>query len=338
MKKIAVFFIFVSTGISFSPFLLYADPGRDSRPESAYTLSLGSQFGMFWGAGEEQVYKNGESDQLLSQLLWDIKPLWYTGMSMDFSRRDPSEKIGVFGALSVKFGVPAISGVMEDRDWLASGDGLSHYSRHTGVTDGAVILDLAAGLSVPAWNFMTIRFFLGFSYTRFSWTAHDGYYRYGRNKGGGQYEPLTDSDSTVLVSGAVVSYSQDWLFLPFGIRVSIFPDRLFSGDLYYRMGPMVKFLGLDNHYMRNSWKVYGQFADETNTGYALEPGGEFRFSPLKNFSLALRLSWRSITASPHGASFGRYSGEGSWDWNFLGNTAGGALQILDLGIGLEVRL
>jgi outer membrane protease len=281
MKKIAVFFIFVSIGLSFSRVSLYADNEQAARPKEAppaYTLSLHSQFGMFWGWGEEQVYQSDDSDRLLSQLLWDVKPLSYTETGIEFFRKDPARKLSLFSAQSVKFGIPMKSGLMEDRDWLSPAGELSNYSRHNNLTGGAMILDLAAGLDVPAWDFLAIRLFLGFSYTRFSWTAHDGYYRYGKYVAN-IYEPLTDSDSTVATSGAVVSYSQDWFALPFGLRVSIFPGRLFSGALYYSIGPVIKFIGQDDHHMRTATRYYGQFIDEANGGYAHHPWGEFRFSP-----------------------------------------------------------
>ncbi|MDR3146151.1 MAG: omptin family outer membrane protease [Treponema sp.] len=353
MRKIAVFFIFVSIGVSFST--LYADAAESDVSGTAngaadgtadinwlratlrsYTLSLSPQFGMFWGQGEEQVYENEESNRLLSQLLWDIKPLWYLGTGMEFAQKNPLEGPGVFGVLSAKFGVPATSGVMEDRDWLSPGGELSNYSQHGNLTDGAMFLDLTLGLSIPAWNLITIRFFSGVSYMRCSWDAYDGYYRYGKSSGG-VYEPLTDSDPAVSMSGVVISYSQDWLFLPFGMRISIAPNRLFSVALYYSAGPVINFLGQDNHYMRIRTGYYGQFADETSGGYVLDGGGELRFSPLERFSLLLRVSHRGVTAKPHGSSFGSYTGTGNRTWNFLGNVAGGRFQSLDLGIGLEIR-
>ncbi|MDR2375101.1 MAG: omptin family outer membrane protease [Treponema sp.] len=342
MKTITVFCIFVSIGTSFLP--LYADSGQASIARlkntfRSYTLSLHPQFGMLWGQAEEQVYQDEDSEGLISQLLWDIKPLWYTGITMEFSQKDPTGEPGVFGVLSTKFGIPAISGIMEDRDWLASGGKLSNYSRHDNVTNGGIMLDLATGLSIPAWGFMTIRFFFGLSYTYFSWSAYDGYYRYGKTTGGTYpvYMPLTDSDPAVPMSGAVISYSQEWLLLPLGLRISIFPNRLFSGVLYCSAGPVILFSGRDNHYLRINTAYYSQFADETGGGYILESGGEFRFSPLEKFSLLLCASWRNITTTPHAKSFGRYAGNGNWNWDFLGNVAGGRFQSLDLGIGLEVR-
>ncbi|MDR2178365.1 MAG: omptin family outer membrane protease [Treponema sp.] len=335
MKRIAVFFIFVCIAISSLP--LYADSGLARLKNtilSSYTLSLSPQFGMLWGQGEEQVYTTG--NKLYSQLLWDIKPLLYVGMSIDFSRKYPLEGPGIFGVFSTKFGIPANSGVMEDRDWLARGGILSNYSRHDNFTDGAMILDMTTGLSIPAWRFLVIRFSVGFSCTRFSWDAYDGYYQYGRyDKINKEYEPLKNSDPVIPLNGAVISYSQDWFSLPFGLGVSIFPGRLFSGTLYCDAGPVIKFFGQDNHYKRENddWNL---FADKSDGGYVMEFGGEFKFSPREKFSLLLRSSWRDINTGPGRESFGRRPS--TKEWSYFGKTSGGRFRALDLGIGFEVRL
>jgi outer membrane protease len=339
VKRITVFFIFVS--LLAAPLCAdsgEAEDGRKTLP--AYTLSLNTRFGMFWGQAEEQVYGSNDSDRLVSQLLWNIKPLWYAGMGLEFSQKDPLAGLGFFGALSVKFGIPGRSGIMEDRDWLAAGGGLSHYSRHDSLNSGTLFLDLLAGLSVPLGRVLVFRFLLGPSYTHLSWNAYDGYYRYGKNVGTNFnpiYQPLEDSDPAIPISGAVISYSQDWFFLLFDFSLLLFPDRFFSGTLFFNAGPVLKFAGWDDHYMRINTGFYGQFADEINGGYVLEPGGEFRFSPAEKLSLFMRFSWRRVIAASHGSSYGRRTGDGKWNWDSLGNTSGGSFQTMDLGIGLEVR-
>jgi outer membrane protease len=348
VKKITFFCIFVSIELCILCIPLCADSaveeGKNSRDSGSwlqntllsYTLSLNAQFGLLWGQAEEQVYDNNSDDRLISQLLWDLKSLWYAGTELEFSQKNPLAGPGVFGVLSVKFGVPGNSGAMEDRDWLAAGGALTNYSLHNNLNNGTMFLDLLMGFSVPLRQFMVFRLLLGPSYLHLSWSAYDGYYRYGK-KVGTTYMPLADSDPRVSVSGAAVSYSQDWLLLLFNLSALLFPDRLFSGTLFCSAGPMLRFVGRDDHHMRDSG-YYGQFVDEISGGYALEPGGEFRFSPTKNVSLALHFSWRRIVAASHGNSFARYTGSSAWDWDFLGNISGGGFQTMDLGIGLKVCL
>jgi outer membrane protease len=306
MKSIAVFPVFVCLILH----SLAAEP-------SPYSLSISPQFGFLYGRGEEQVYRDADSDKLLSQILWDLKPLCYGGIKLEFARRNPLEETGVFSVLSMKFGIPMGSGVMEDRDWLGAAGEFTHYSRHDALGEGALILDLAAGPSIAMGPFLALRPSLGFSYTRFSWTSRDGYTQYY----GANPSP---------VSGTIISYSQDWFSMPLGFSLLVLPGRRFSGILWLYAGPVFKFLGLDEHHL-----TFYQYRDEARGGYFLEPGGEFRFSFWEHFSLRVYGSWRYTAAKSHGETYGKTT---SGDWEFLGNIAGGGLRTMDLGIGFEVRL
>jgi outer membrane protease len=333
MKNIVFFFILVC--LSLRPPL----PAEDRFP---YTLSIAPQFGILYGQGEEQVF-NDRSEELLSRLLWDLKPLYYGGTRMEFGQRDPLGRFGFFSFLSLKFGFPMETGIMEDWDWQGPAGELTNYSQHNAFTEGAVMLDLAAGPNIPLRSFLILRPSLGLSYTRFSWTARDGYLRYGKLTGG-SYEPLDESDLPQPATGNSVSYAQDWIFMPIGLSLWILPDRIFSGALWFYGGPMLKFVGMDEHlsrtrtYFQRDPNGFGQFWDEIIGGYSLEPGGEFRFSPMDRFSMRLYGSWRRVAAKPRGKSYARFTGNGDWDWDFLGNFSGGAFQTMDLGLSFEIRL
>jgi hypothetical protein len=198
--------------------------------------------------------------------------------------------------------------------------------------------DLAAGLNMPIPPFLAVRFSLGLSYARFAWTAYDGYTRYGKKTSTG-YLPIEESDPRIPMSGAGISYSQEWLYMPFGVSLGIAPGRLFSGAIRFYAGPVFFGIGRDDHHLRTGTIYYSQFIDTMTGGLFLEPEGEFRFSPLERFSLALRLSWRSITANPHGDSLGRRTGASrGGEWESLGATAGGLFRAWDAGIGFEIRL
>jgi outer membrane protease len=296
--------------------------------------------GFFWGQGEEQVYRNNYSDDLLSQLLWDIKPLWYLGAALDFSQREPLKNWGGFATLSAKIGISAETGSMKDRDWLTSWSGpeLTNYSWHHNNTESAIVLDLAAGISIPLRSLFALRLSLGLSYLHFAWAARDGYYRYGVGPDiNNHYAPILDTTPKIPVSGAVISYSQDWLLLPFGLSFAIFPGSRFSGSLYFLAGPALKFAGKDTHHQKVNSGKYSEYVDSMSGGYTLEPGGEFLFSPNERLSLGLHLSWRSITAAPHGESYGAITGP-SYPGNFVyfGNYAGGLFKALDFGMSVKI--
>jgi outer membrane protease len=315
VKNIAVFCSFVILSLSPSPL---------SSETSAYTFSVSPLVGFLWGQGEEQLYRSATSDDLLSQLLWDIKPLWYVGSDLEFAQRKPAKGFGFFGRFTMKFGIPAETGIMEDRDWVTPWEGpeLTNYSRHRNISDGTMILDLALGINIPLGSPFALRLSLGFSYLHFAWTSYDGYLQYGQ-RSGNHYLPIDNSSSIVQAAGPGISYSQDWTLLPLGLAVDILPGALFSGSLWFYAGPMLRFYGLDNHLLRINTADPGQFLDVISGGYTLEPGGEFRFAPHERFSLALSFSRRSITARPHGASYSERIGYPiSPNLLFDSNTAG----------------
>jgi outer membrane protease len=298
--------------------------------ERIYAFSISPLAGFFWGQGEEQVYWNNYSDDLLSQLLWDLKPLWYLGVALDFSQREPLKKWGGFASLSAKFGIPVETGGMEDRDWQIPGSAvLTNYSWHHNNTDSTIVLDLTGGISIPLKSLFALRFSLGLSYLHFAWTARDGYYLYGV----GGYSPPYGT-----VSGAVISYSQDWLLLPFGVSFAILPGSRFSGSLYFSAGPALRFIGRDTHHQKVNSGYYSEYVDSISGGYTFEPGGELLFSPNGHVSLGLQLSWRSITAASHGESYAAITGPGyPGNFVYLGNYAGGLFKAFDLGLGVKIR-
>jgi hypothetical protein len=173
---------------------------------------------------------------------------------------------------------------------------------------------------------------------RFSWTGYDGYSQYGKYIANNTYQPITSKDPMVPMSGKIISYSQDWMLLPFGISAEILPGRRYSGSLWFNAGPVLRFMGQDIHHHLVNTPYNSAYIDYMKSGYSIEPGGSFRFTPHKNVSLELRLSWRSITANPHGKTFGAVTGDNySGEFHFLSNQSGGLFQALDLGVGLDIR-
>jgi outer membrane protease len=101
-------------------FLLLPPP--PARGEAPYQFTLSSGAAFLCGQGEEIVYKYEDRDDYLSRLLWDLKPLFCLETGLEFSRARPQEAPGFLAKTAFRFGVPGLSGVMEDRDW-ASGSG-----------------------------------------------------------------------------------------------------------------------------------------------------------------------------------------------------------------------
>jgi hypothetical protein len=172
----------------------------------------------------------------------------------------------------------------------------------------------------------------------FSFTAHDGYLKYAKVSGG-KYLPLDGNDPEIPVSGSVISFSQSWIYAPMGVIVSVFPGHVFSGELFFLSGPVIKYLGQDEHLFKVNTGLYAKYRDDISGGYMMQPGGEFRFSPSKRLSFTLGVSWKTLSARPHGESRAVASGYmGNRGWELLGRYTGGSIRMLDARAGLEISL
>jgi outer membrane protease len=305
--------------------------------DAPYTFSVSPMTGFLYGQGEEIVYKADTGDAYLSQLLWDMKPLFYFGAALDFSRIKPREKWGFFAALSMKFGVPMETGTMEDRDWISHPDwnptdALTNYSAHNASVDGAYMLDFVSGASLPIRSVVVGKAYLGLSYMRVKWTAQDGYLHYGEyHQIEDCYEPVKDSDPIVSMTGPVMAYSQDWLLFFIGLSASVYVIPKTVLTLSFQGSPLLWYTGLDDHLLTKT-----QYEDQIFGGASLEPGGSIVFSPHERFSLGFNIAWRYIKGN-RGKSKARQTGLGDYEFTSQGNTAGAGYQALDLSLSATIR-
>lgn len=298
-----------------------------------YTFSIASSFGILYGQGEEIVYKYQDKDTYWSQLLWDMKPLFYVGSSLHVSRTNPLEKWGFGADLALKLGIPNKTGVMEDRDWLAvDHDGLTHFSSHDNYTQGAFLLDFSAGISIPFASMVLLKAYGGLSYMQFSWAAQDGFTQYAPGSYG-TYEPWDDSIAKTPVYGPTISYLQEWLIFTPGISLYVPFLRFFSIELFFNIGPVIFCNDRDDHLLAT--KRY-QYVEHMSRGLLLEPRVEFAFSPHPRLDLSLYLAYRSISGS-RGESWSRYTGTTADGILFKTSTdAGAGYSALDAGFSLGI--
>jgi outer membrane protease len=289
MRTIYAFSLLVSSIYIFFPVLPAAgETERPPKAETAYALSAAPVFGVLYGEAEELVYKPAGSDALLSQLIWEIKPLLLVGASLDFSRRYPLEKPGFLLNVTGQFSSPLKTGIMEDRDWMASGDRLSHFSSHDNYTDRAMLFDVTGGLSWPIQSRLLIKAYVFFNYTQFRWVGRDGYYQYGALIGG-VYSPWNNGLAKKAQSGPVIYYTQNWFILSPGFSLYIPWSRFFAATVDLRVSPLVYCLDQDNHILTGV-----QYNDYMFGGIFFEPKGEFVFSLNKKIDLSVYGSYRLI--------------------------------------------
>jgi outer membrane protease len=250
-----------------------------------HTLSLDASIGLLAGRSEEIVYWDKTSKNKLSQLLWDLKPLVYAGLDIQYLWQKPERTWGLFARSSFKFGFPGETGIMEDRDWQSAATNprwLTDYSVHDNHTDTAFLLDLDVGAAFGIFDRFTIKPFISYNFMLFSWRGVGGAaLHYGTNGHGYFPQPID-----------VIAYRQTWHILSPGLRFYGDLNRYFIAELSFKMSPLVWCMAEDIHYAIT--EPNKNFYDELDIGLFIEPGLVFSFTPTDLFFLSLSVFYRNI--------------------------------------------
>jgi outer membrane protease len=325
MRIVTVFAVFV--------IIFCRAPVVQAQINKDYSFSLSPQFGFFYGHAEEIVYPSSDTKaDLLSLLLWEMKPVFYYGLLMDFSPLRPMERWGLFSGLSVKFGIPGPSGSMEDRDWMSKENTeLTNFSVHDNIAKEIFLLDFSAGFSFPFSGFLFVKTFVNISYMNFRFYGENGYATYARPLGSGKYAPIDDDPikHSFKGLGKVISYSQEWFYAASGISLGFGYKEYFLAEISFIISPLVFCSGLDEHKITKT-----QFRDKMTGGVMFEPGFRFSFAATKWLGISCDISWRYISGTS-GPSYYRPIGIGDYQRE---GEAGAGLSILNTALLLKVKL
>jgi outer membrane protease len=337
-------------------FALNAAEGPGS--EKNFSFSTEALFGVIYGQGQEIVY-NADAVTYLSELLWDIKPLFYAGAALFFSLEPPSWPVGLYTNLLIKTGFSGRSGDMEDRDWISThlvdpnGDYfLTHYSKHDNyIRGGTWFFDGDLGISFPLKPGNTfdpeLSVFCRVSYMDLRWTSENGYLQYGskdeygkiiRNGADPKYpytqkgdpnEEWKDTFAKEYLDGPAIQYSQRWFLFSPGIAIDLAVARFLSLGASFTITPLLRADAEDIHF-----KMGTQYNDYPQGGLALEPQVRVVLFPASPFSVTLNASYRSISGA---------KGE-TWQRNYntqstpiLVGAGGAGYHALDAGISLKIN-
>jgi outer membrane protease len=302
-----------------------------------YSFSLCPQFGVFYGHVEELVYPPPEKKaELLSLLLWDMKPVFYYGFLMDYSPVKPMEKWGFFSDLSMKFGIPGPSGNMEDRDWQSIENAeLTNFSSHENITKEIILIDFSAGVSFPFFKVLLVKTFVNISYMNFRFNSENGSLTYARGLGDSKYAPIDDDPIKMSLSGwgKVISYSQKWFYAAPGVSLGYSYKDFLLAEISFVISPLVFCADLDEHYYKNIGGT--EYKDNMMGGLMLEPGFRSSLNISKRLGISWDISWRYISGT-RGPSYSR-SPIGSGNYIQEGE-AGAGLSMLNTALLLKVRL
>ena len=277
-----------------------------------YEVSAGAQFGFVHGQSLELVYPipNDTKGELLSELKWDMKPVFYYGINIDFEKIDLLSSPGFFISASFKAGIPAVSGTMEDRDWQSEeSDALTNFSSHDNKTQRLFMADLITGASIPIKSLLYIKPFISGSWMHFYFSGRDGYGKY-----------ASRNWETIEFNGEVITYRQDWFLFATGFSIGTEILRPFTFDLSFKISPLTYCNATDEHLIRSM-----TFKDFTSFGLYLEPACSVSLN-IKRFELSLEFAYRYIGRT-RGKSY--IKGENTGKYFISENDAGAGLSILD---------
>jgi outer membrane protease len=304
-----------------------------------YAISISPVFGALWGQAEEIVYKYPNKGTHISQLLWDIKPLFYAGAEVEFGPRDPFARGGFTAGVSAQFGLPFRTGIMEDRDWLNYDydiDTLNYYSRHEAFSSGSFWTELSAGYS---WAFLS-RINLGiygeFSYLRFFWEGAGGYLQYAAENPSysAHYDEWDPSLPKRDISGVIIDYAQNWFIFAPGVAASYRISQYVALELSVAWTPLIYGVCIDNHIQR---KPKLHFEDYLIGGFSLKDRLTVVFSV--NDKAAFYLSGGSrLTSGSRGDSYAIAGESNDGTYNLAPNSAGGGFLVLDVSLSAKIQL
>jgi len=298
-----------------------------------YRFSITPLAGVLVGQLEEILYKYDNSDQYVSELLWDLKPLVYIGLHADFGPGEPFKRSGFTASASIKFGLPLRTGSMEDRDWLDSRyDYLTNYSWHEAYAQNAILADVSAGYSWSIRDFFVISVFAEFSYMYFSLMAENGYAQYAHWYGGNIYDEWDAGIEKKPIFGPGIRYIQNWFILSPGISLDIKINDYFSLGGVFNYSPLIYSMDRDDHFFRDLL-YYGYFF----LGHYVNGGINFCYSPSKNIELSLSVSYRYITGL-RDKSYVANTG-GNLNAAFSENYEGGmGYSVLDIKLAARIQI
>ncbi|MDR0589218.1 MAG: omptin family outer membrane protease [Spirochaetaceae bacterium] len=315
MKKIFLFGLFLIMTLEISAQELSAGINN-------HTLFLGGSIGLLNGVSEEIVYRDRNTKNKLSQLLWDLKPLVYVGIDINYAWRKPENTWGVFADTSFKVGIPGETGVMEDRDWMNSRypEFLTHYSVHENKTKNALFFDLSAGISFQIFNRFLLKTYLAYDFMHFSWSAGGGSLLYPDSDGGhGYLRPIT-----------VITYQQTWNIVSPGIAFYGEFNRYFNAEVAFKISPLIWTRDKDNHVLRDL-----VITDTLDIGLFVEPSLLFSFTPRDFFILSFSASYRNIS---HIRGDGVYRFNNTNSEVHAKNMLGAGYSAFDLGLTAKFKL
>jgi len=286
--------------------------------EKNYALSYATSIGFVYGQALELVYPTNTAAKFLSELRWEMKPVFYVGQQLEFGRTNIMSAPGFFSSAAIKIGFSQDSGKHENRDWTSMHtDALTHFSSHTNRTREFYWLDVSAGISIPVRNFLYIKLFVNGSWMYFDFTGRNGH---------GVYP-----DGYISFEGMeVIRYRQNWMLAAAGLSIGTKIISPLTFELSFQISPLTYCYAIDNHYLRIPPRT---FYDYTSGGLFLEPKGSVSFN-IKRIDISLEAAYRHIE-NTKGVTYIKDKGSAPYKST---NKSGAGLSLMDISFLFKIRL
>lgn len=327
--RMCIFFL----GTTLCSFPLFSSP-LFKIPLPQFSLSPFTE--IVYGESFEYVYK---SDKILSELIWDMKPLYFLGLEAGLEW-----KKGLSLNAEASFGLPMVTGHMEDSDWrfldFNIDAGKTDFSRHLAELEYATVLEVRGG-----WNFSStnqgrgvVSFTpsIGYRYYSWKWKGQDGYVQQSYPS----YYEWEESQTKVPAYGVGISYEQKFYIPTIGVSSSFAPNNKLKMELGITFSPLVYSYNIDRHFQptigydyRES-TIWTEYHDILTDGIFFEPSISVIWSVSKTAHLFLNARKTQISSlRGNTAILSLGSSVPSWTYKEDGNGSGAALNTTNFRLG-----
>jgi outer membrane protease len=320
---------------------------------SALDVSVSPYIEANSGDAREYVYAD---DKLLSELIWDMKPMVSIGAAIDVGWTG-----GLLVSAEASAAIPGTTGSMRDSDWLnLLSDGTEYkttYSKHDADLEFAYWgkIDLGWDILLPvtgpgSTDRVSLVPSIGFKFMNWKWNGTDGYLQHTGTTGttdNGEwiFAPWTKGTAKTDAKGTVISYQQQYWMPTGALAVSVPLGSRFRIDAGCSGTPMVWCYALDEHFIPKSTGDYSdpagenQYFDMMSSGWMIEPELRLAWDCAKGVKLYASGSWTKI-GGLRGDT--RYLANGASEYETFaarsGAGGGAALETVNVRLGAEFQL
>lgn len=272
------------------------------------TFTISPYTSVLYGHQGEYVFTENSANNkaTLSYLEWDMKPAVMVGYELQLTAKN-----NIFVKYNSSYGLPLVSGHMQDSDWMNNNKYYYHDSYYHPVTiiltdeqykiktnysisDEIIKLNLqkeiSTGFNFHVSNNITFTPIASFEYSYIYFEATNGYSQYVSNTcyKNGYFNDSYESVEKKTITGKAISLRKHSFYTWIGLSTSYRLSDKFTYTLDYSICPYAYIFSLDYHWQNGN----SLFIDEMHgTNCAIKTGIKLNYNFNKNNSLVLKTNF-----------------------------------------------